>query len=1099
MKKLFLLLFAFSIVTLLNAQPWLKNIPAEKLNNQTYNFYDIQKAFNQYWDGKEIERSKGWKQFKRWENFMEPRVYPTGNFPQNIMWTEYQKLKNTQTNKTITGDWAYIGATDVPTDINYGGNLGVGRVNCIAFHPTSPDTIWVGAPAGGFWKSTNGGQSWITTTDDLASIGVSAIAVNPNNTNEIYIATGDGDASDTYSVGILKSMDGGETWTSVLDISYESSYIFRKLLINPQNPQIMIAASNSGILRTTDGWDSYSTVQSGHFKDLEFKPGDPNIVYAAKFDYYGNSNIYKSTDGGENWNASSTGLSTGNINRIELAVTPASSNVVYALCSNASNSGFNGLYKSEDSGDSWTKIDMNLSRNLLGWDTGGNDSGGQGWYDLSLAVSPTNSDEIYVGGVNIWKTTNGGYNWSLNAHWYGGGGAEYVHADIHMLAFSPAGNLFAVNDGGVYKTTDGGENWNDISAGLQILQIYRIGNDANNPNIVLGGCQDNGTMMRNGTTWNGVIGGDGMDCLIDYENSDIMYGEYYYGAIQKSINGGSSFYNISPSGASGAWVTPYVIHPNNHNTLLAGYKDVYQTINGGQTWSTISSNLTGGSTINVVKYAPSNPNYIYVSSGTNVWRTTNSGDSWTNISSGLPGYYISDVEISSIDPDNIWVSLSTFVNGQKVYKSTNGGTNWTNYSDGLPNVPANCLEFFANSNDAIYLGTDLGVFFRNSNLDSWTPFNNGLPNVVIDELEIQYSVAKIRAATYGRGLWESDIYIDSAAAPSPNFIASATSITPGEAIDYRDLSFGTVTSWNWFFEGGTPETSTDASPAGIVYNEGGRFDVTFVVGNEFGTDTLVKENFISVITPLSVGFTSEIIEGDAPLEVAFADSSVGQINNWLWDFGDGTTSTEQNPVHIFQIPGTYSVSLTVSDDFNSLTETKTDYISVQSTLNADFTASPVSGNVPLTVSFGDNSTGEITSWDWNFGDDSTSNIQNPTHIYQEEGWFTVELTVSNGIYGETKTKTDYIGIWALNSEELNENDFVSIYPNPAKGIFNIIFSNSHDNVELKVYNLEGKCILNQFANNNAIQKIDLTSQPRGMYFIKIATENKIIVSKLLNE
>ena len=1041
MKKYSLFfVIAFLISSLSFAQPWMKNIPKEKMETNDVNFYDIQKAFNEYWEGKEIEKGKGWKQFKRWEYFMEQRVYPDGEFPSYKLWEEYQKIRAKQKNKTFAGNWSSLGPFTVPnTFTNPDVLVGAGRLNCISFHPTDPNIMWVGSPSGGVWKTINGGESWETTTDDLVAIGVSDIAVNPDNPDILYVATGDGDASDTYAIGILKSTNGGETWETIFDIEYESGLYFRRILINPYDPDVIIATSNDGIIRTDDGFSSYSTVVSGHFKDLEFKPGDPNTLYSTTYNYYGNAKVYKSVDGGSTWSVSSSGMSTSNVNRIELAVTPADPNIVYALCCSSIDNGFHDLYVSNDNGDTWSDA-TNTTKNLLGRNYNGQDSGGQGWYDLALAVSPENENEIYVGGINTWKTSNGGDTWEINTFMFDYVNDNHVHVDMHMFAYSPFGVLFSANDGGIYKTSDGGESWIDITSNMQILQIYRFGCDPNNPDLVVTGNQDNSTILRNGSDWGMLFGGDGMECIIDYTDSDIIYGSSQYGNLYKTIDGGYNVTYVTPPDApSGSWITPYVMHPDNHNTLIAGYDAVYKTTDGGSSWTTISPVLAASSKLRALTYAPSYSNYIYTSSYTNMWKTDDGGHNWVNISSGLANYYITYIEVSSYDQNLLWVTLSNFVNGEKVYKSEDGGETWENYSEGLPDLPMNCIEYENSSNHALYAGCDIGVYYRNGEMSEWISFNDELPNVIVNELEIHYETGKVRAATYGRGLWESDLYLDTTLPAFPMFIVPENLIYSGEFVDFRDYSYGDPTSYLWTFEGGTPETST-AESLSVQYNSSGVFDVTLEVSNEYGSNIVIKEDYITVEPNIICDFDADVTNGDAPMEVTFTDDSEGDILSWLWNFGDEETSTEQNPVHIYNIPGTYDITLTITDIYDEVSEMKSGFITVNSTLVSEFTASPVIGPVPLMVNFADNSTGDITSWSWNFGDDATNTDQNPVHTYESSGVFSVELTVSNGIYDITETKTDFITIWPVGVDEVGNNSLVSIYPNPGDGIVNLLFS-----------------------------------------------------------
>lgn len=780
MKKL-ILLFSFSLVlSFVYGQQWRDPSGEETFQSvrekfQRYAEAEINKELSKR-KGKALERRgkpgnaveqfgedrvKGFKQFKRWEYFWETRVLPDGSFPApDHTYQEYLKQKNSNERVAVqnAGNWSHMGPVTVPSS---GG--GAGRVNCIAFHPANSNVIWVGTPAGGLWKSMDGGNSWTTNTDLLPNLGVSDIAIDPQNPNIMYIATGDGDGGDTYSIGVLKSVDGGQTWNPT-GLTYQltsSRYIYR-LIIDPVNPNVLIAACNNGLFRTSDSGATWSLRRSGNIKEVKFKPGNPNVVYAI----YG-ANMIRSTNNGVSWALSNSGFPTSGLGRSVLAVTPADTNVVYALISKPAGAGngtdyeFHSLYKSSDGGSSWTM--QSNSPNLLGWSVNGSDNGGQGWYDLALAVSETNANVLFVGGVNIWKSTNGGTSWSISSHWYGANGKPYVHADVHMIKFVPnsGNNLYACVDGGLFKSTTTGSSWSDKSNGLQIMQFYKIGSSASNPARVLGGAQDNGTNMILNSSWDRVIGGDGMECLVDHSNDQVMFGELYYGDIEKSIDGGQSFYSVKPSGSNdGAWVTPYVMDPNDNNIMYLGLDEIYKSYDNGDSWTQLTNNLTS-SLWKCLAVARSNSNYVYATTGSATFRSTDGGATWTSISSGLPSAVVNYITVKPTDAATIYASISGYTGTQKVYKSTNAGATWTNITaTGLPNTPANCIEVENNSVSGMYVGTDLGVYYRNDTMAAWIPFNNGLPNVIVNELEINYMVGKIRAGTYGRGLWESDLFIN---------------------------------------------------------------------------------------------------------------------------------------------------------------------------------------------------------------------------------------------------------------------------------------------------------------------------------------------------
>ncbi len=886
------------------SQPWMKDLDQSKGEPS---FYEIQDAFNDYWAKREVEKGKGYKQFKRWENFMGPRVDENGYFPHNALYPEWEKMqrKAALTTRSETANWTHMGPDDTPVDINSPTwRRGSGRINCISFHPTNPNTFYVGAPSGGFWKTTDGGSSWTTTTDHLPSIGVSDIAVHPTDPDIIYIATGDGDARDTYSAGILKSTDGGNTWdNTVLDLNIQDQIIVRRLIINPNNPDILLAASSSGVLVTTNAGLNWDVRASGHFKDIEFKPGDPNTVYAATYEYSGGASIYKSSNAGTNW---TNIYQIADANRIEMAVTADNPNRIYALVSNADDSGYLGMYRSDNNGSNWTEVHDNTSMNLLGWDSSGNDSGGQGWYDLACAADPNDADIVHVGGVNAWRSTNGGSSWSITGHWYGDN-ADYIHADHHTMDYHPiTGDIFSGNDGGLYKSSDNGNDWVDISDGLHILQIYRFGLSVTNPNRLVTGAQDNGSMRYNNGDWNSILGGDGMECLIDYTNDNILYAEYYYGAIHRSTNGGQDFSNVQPSAAGdGAWVTPFIIDPVDPETLYAGFSDVYKTTNRGNSWDAISSNLTGGVNLQSLAISQSDPDVIYAATYDNIYKTTNGGSSWSNVSGGLPSNSITYITINPTDANMLWVTLSGFSDGEKVYVSDDGGNNWTNYSTGLPNVPANCIVYEIGTNHAIYVGTDLGVFYRNAGMSEWISYNQGLPNVIVNELEIQYSVNKLRAATYGRGVWESDLF-ELVAPPVADFTHNIINGCEGE-IQFASISSGTPTDYRWEFGDGSQ--SLDFSPM-HTYSAVGDYQVKLVITNALGEDSITKTVSLNPMAPM-VDFSADVTNGCEAGEIQFYNLSDNALS-YTWTFGDGQTSSDFEPTHEYTTLGTFDVSLTAS-------------------------------------------------------------------------------------------------------------------------------------------------------------------------------------------
>ena len=877
-------------VSKVNAQPWMEGLN----KSQKENFFEIQKAFNNYWKDKDYkEKGKGWKLFKRWEWFWQGRVNRDGSFPNPMQnYNEIQKLKTYRNKKKgnlrqTVSDWVSMGPST-----NGGGYGGLGRVNCVRQHPTNSAILWAGAASGGLWKSTNTGQSWTTNTDELASIGITDLVYHPTNSNIMYLATGDGDHGDAQSVGVLKSTDGGTSWnTTGLNWSISQVKTISRLLIHPTNGNILIASTNDGIYRTINGGTTWArTLDSYYARDMEFKPSDANTIYAA------GDSFYRSVDNGVTWTLITEGLPAAtDVQRIALAVTPNNSNYVYALLS-ANNSGFLSLCRSTNSGTTWTQ--MSTTPNILGWEQNGSDTGGQGWYDLSLAASPTNAELIFTGGVNCWKSTNGGTNWTPVTSW-----TSSVHADHHDLWFVPnTDTLYNGNDGGVYRTVNSGANWTWLSNSMVITQYYRLGCAKTNENYVICGAQDNGTKLLKNGVWTDVIGGDGMECAIDPVNPNYMYGELYYGNLRKSVNGGVTFGGMGlPTEFDdnlGAWVTPFLIHPLHPEVLYAGYRNVWKSTNRGSTWRNISNFTTGS--LQVLNVAESDTNVIYASTGSNFMRTTNAGTNWISLSLPTDGS-LASLAIHPSNPLRIWACFSGYNAGQKVYYSTNGGTNWTNISGGLPNVSATSIVMQYNYYDRLYVGTDIGVFYKDNLMTDWQEYSAGLPNVPIGELEINYRSSKLRAATFGRGLWEAGIQ------DSPIIITplGTTVFCPGASFQVSYTVLGGFNNNNVFTVQLSDVNGNFISPVSIGYlasTTSGTINVLIPSTTTVGTKYRIR---IVTSNPQTIG-------NDNGVDISVSGIITNELSVLEYYPGDTAIISFNTPC-IFNADNTFTVQLSNAD------------------------------------------------------------------------------------------------------------------------------------------------------------------------------------------
>ncbi|MCD4695450.1 MAG: hypothetical protein K8S16_04335, partial [Bacteroidales bacterium] len=749
-------------------QKWIGNLEVEN----TSNFFEVQKSFHEHYKNVPIEDYyRDYKKFKRWEYYMEARVNEDGHFPVKTLWKESKRInKLRKKGSKNNSNWTALGPAYTPlwtvNNALNGKRSGTGRVECIEFHPTDNDIIWVGVHSGGLWKTTDGGQTWFTTSDELLSIGISDIVVHPTNPDILYIGTGDRDTDWTYSIGLLKSTDGGETYEETgLNYEIQENDVITEILINPNTPEVMVVSTTEGIYKSINTGVDWDLVIAGNFRDMTYKPGNPDVIYASKYNFNGGAKLYRSTDGGNTFSViDNTGVVSGAISRISFGVTPANPEIVYFICSKNSGNqaGLYGLYKSEDSGDTWTETVSGDDINLLGRSLNGNDTEGYGWYTLSIEVSPVNANQVYAGGINMWRSDDGGQSWDIKTTEQPNvAGVTQMWVDHHEIRVNPYTNtLFTAHDGGIYKSEDNGDSFTDITDGLNINQMYRIGCSASDEDVVVAGCQDQFGMLYDNGEWKAIYTGEASEHFIDYNDPETLFCYGFYFGMIKSVNGGYSYSNINPPGVGNMhWLAPTIMHPTDPNTIYLGINGIYKSVNQGQTWETLIPSLSNTYELESIAVAALDDNYIYAASPVSIWRSSDGGTEWTNLNSGLPGNrIITDIAVSDTDPEHIWISLARFNANNKVYESTEGGNNWINITGNLPNVPVNTIVHESGDNDGIYVGTDIGIFYTDITLDEWIDFSNGLPNVVVLEIEIHYGSNKLRAGTYGRGLWESELY-----------------------------------------------------------------------------------------------------------------------------------------------------------------------------------------------------------------------------------------------------------------------------------------------------------------------------------------------------
>ena len=736
-----------------NQQNWLK------VGEKSTNFYEIKNAFMQSNAmklanfmgiktdtlsneiGEENEENRDLIKFQRWAEWYEPRVFESKGDLSIIAQKEYEartkSVKGKRVNTTnLNASWTLLGPINQSNTMS-----GSGRVNNIRIDPTNTNILYACTPASQLFKSINGGISWTSISNGILATGVTDVAIDPTTPNTLYAVTGDGDQAiyHPYSSGVSKSTDGGTTWNATgLSYVQGNGIGLTSIIINPTTPNIIIVGGTNGIFRSINGGTSFTQTSTQDTRDLAFNPSNPTIVFAGS--KYGGV-FLRSADGGITWTQITAGLPSSGAYRYAIDVSPANPNYVYAMATNT-NYNLLGFYRSTDGGLTFTS--MSTSPNI---------PGGQGWYNLAVAADPLTANTVYAAGIDIFKSTDGGLNWTNLTNVYSNPAAN-THSDVHDLTFAGTSTLYITNDGGVYKTTNAGSSWSNVSSNLSIAQPYGIGLSATNANLIISGHQDNGTNLTSDlVNWKQIFGADGMIAFIDRTNDNIMYGSMQNGGLFKSTNGGTNSSIFTNGFFGGYWVTPYIQDPVIANIVYAGGDKVYKSTAGAD-WTAISPSF---GSVRWMDIAKSNNQIIYASTASTLYKTVDGGTTWTNLPN-LPSGGILHVHIDINDSNTVYVSMASYY-GNSVYRSTDAGATWALWSTGLPNLPVNTVVTQIGSPGEVYCGTDLGIYYRNSSSTSWTAFTTGLPPIPVRDLKIFYPTGKLRAATFGRGIWESPLNV----------------------------------------------------------------------------------------------------------------------------------------------------------------------------------------------------------------------------------------------------------------------------------------------------------------------------------------------------
>jgi MYXO-CTERM domain-containing protein len=647
-----------------------------------------------------------------------------------------------------------------------------GRVTSIAPHPSDGDVVYVGTATGGVWKLD--GTSWQALTEHLPSLAIGAVAVAPSETETIYAGSGEANYAlhSFYGLGFYRSTDGGKNW-DVLAVDTFAGRTFSRIVVHPQDANKIwasvmhaggfparsaakehpLANDTVGVFRSTDGGETWEALGGGlpqdvAASDLAMAQDDPDRLFAALGDPFGHpdNGIYISEDGGDTWKAAGSGL-PDNMGRISLAVGKSDPKRVYAMAaaeSSASGSGAStmGVYRSSDSGQSWTAEDP------------GGLQATYGWYLSTAGVDPSDADTAFFGGVSMVRTSNGGSSFV---------DVTPPHVDCHALAWDAKGRVLAGDDGGIHRSDDGGNSWDPLHSELSVVQIY-AGTALSNsdPDFMAAGMQDNGSNLRgSGLGWGSIGGGDGGPTANHPDRPDTFLYQSQNLAISRTTNGGSGGSGISGIGGSdrNAFFSPIAFAPSDPDVVYLGTQKLYVSTNAGASFQAISDDLSKGSgALRALAVAPSDADTVYiVTNDGNVAATHDRGKTFEKSLSDHPGQLRTTKEIA-VDPEDANLALLAVpaFGGPKVRITNDGGKTWDDASGNLPDIPANAIDVMAadtESKRVWALGTDRGIFVSCDLGANWQAFQGNLPDTHVTQVVLDLANDRIFVTTMGRGAW----------------------------------------------------------------------------------------------------------------------------------------------------------------------------------------------------------------------------------------------------------------------------------------------------------------------------------------------------------
>ncbi len=710
------------------------------MEDPSVNFYDVVKEADRYFENRDKGKGSGFVNYQRWKYENESKYYPSGNregISPTFAYDQFESFiaKNPSSAKRGSRNpWQEWGPVTIETITGHY-NPGMGRIETFYIDRVNTDRMFLGSRSGGFWRTYDGGANWENTTDFLPASGVNTMSVSPHNSDRILINVRNG--GNGYSHGIYKSEDDGATW-AVTEFGPDNligglgkNFVVYKVAFHPSIANLVFVTTNQGVYRSTDTLNTWLRVHPRSSNEIEFHPTNDSIVYIFDRTSANRDAIQISTDLGLTFIASGT-MTGQSSSSPSLDVSPDCPDCVYLGSSQ-------GIWKSTDKGANFTFVSSPSQT---------------GRY---LVVSDTDDRYMISGGIDAFVSNNGGQTFTQSTWWSLGSvpfdDGQYIHADLRE-GDCIDGKFYLATDGYLAVTADNGASWTNLSKTVGIRENYSLGLCQANAEMNYLGSQDNGQSLRNDTSWLELYGADGMEGVIQSLNADWIMGSWQYGGRRVYFDGGMNGRNVTPPGqANGAWVAPLIADPNDPMVVYSMDETLYKTEDFGEDWDNMGDPFAG-SNVGQVAICENNSNIIFFSSGSNMVRSMDGGDNY-DVINGLPGGSVTDIAIAPKNDSIIVITYNSYLNdNKKVYVSTDLGETWTNHTFNLGNMPVRSVVVDHTDDTRIYVGAEIGVYHKALSETSWTLYNKDLPNVTVRDIKIHRGSNSLRAATWGRGLWE---------------------------------------------------------------------------------------------------------------------------------------------------------------------------------------------------------------------------------------------------------------------------------------------------------------------------------------------------------